>query len=426
MADFIRWPIFSLLDTEVLDTIKLACVFGSSGNEAIFVTHDDNVFAIGSNLSSCLGTGDSQNCLQPRKVEFLCQKKVSYLTFGTGPHMMALTEQGEVYSWGHNAYCQVGNGNTNQNPVHTPAFLSSLQSKKITQIACGSHHSLALTGEGEVYAWGYNNCGQIGSGSMTNQSNPRKVTSTLSSKKIVSVACGQTSSMALSDAGELYAWGYNGNGQLGVGNNTNQPCPCRVIGLVGVVITQIMCGYAHSLALSDSGCLYSWGANSYGQLGTGNKTHLVTPNKIASDKGRCEHFRTMFQAHWGEDDKDVIEITQFSFPVYEAFLKYLYTDKVELTPEDAIGLLDLANSYCEIQLKKLCEKIIKEGITIDNAAMLMAAAIKYEAMELEDFCFKFCVNHLTLVSQTDAFTQLDDITIKGFIQKAGKYGAFRY
>lgn len=44
------------------------------------------------------------------------------------------------------------------------------------------------------------------------------------------------------------------------------------------------------------------------------------------------------------------------------------------------GLLDLANSYCEIQLKKLCEKIIKEGITIDNAAMLMAAAIKYEAM----------------------------------------------
>lgn len=46
--------------------------------------------------------------------------------------------------------------------------------------------------------------------------------------------------------------------------------------------------------------------------------------------------------------------------------------------------------------------------------------------ELEDFCFKFCVNHLTSVSQTDAFTQLDDITIKGFIQKAGKYGAFKY
>lgn len=91
MADFIRWPIFSLLDTEVLDTVRIASVFGSGGNDAIFVTHDDNVFAIGSNLSSCLGTGDSQNCLQPRKVDSLCQKKVSCLAFGTGPHMMALT-----------------------------------------------------------------------------------------------------------------------------------------------------------------------------------------------------------------------------------------------------------------------------------------------------------------------------------------------
>ena len=47
-----------------------------------------------------------------------------------------------------------------------------------------------------------------------------------------------------------------------------------------------MCGYAHSLALSDAGSLYTWGANSYGQLGTGNKAHLVTPTKIAVDKGR--------------------------------------------------------------------------------------------------------------------------------------------
>ena len=60
------------------------------------------------------------------------------------------------------------------------------------------------------------------------------------------------------------------------------------------------------------------------------------------------------------------------------FLRYLYTDLVELPPEDAIGLLDLANSYCELGLKKECEQIIKQGIGIENAAMLYAAAIKYE------------------------------------------------
>ena len=47
-----------------------------------------------------------------------------------------------------------------------------------------------------------------------------------------------------------------------------------------------MCGCAHTLALSDDGELYSWGANSYGQLGTGNKANLVTPARIAADKGR--------------------------------------------------------------------------------------------------------------------------------------------
>ena len=56
------------------------------------------------------------------------------------------------------------------------------------------------------------------------------------------------------------------------------------------VCLQIVCGHAHSLALSDAGCLYSWGANSYGQLGTGNKAHLVTPTKIAMDKGRYFNF----------------------------------------------------------------------------------------------------------------------------------------
>lgn len=52
---------------------------------------------------------------------------------------------------------------------------------------------------------------------------------------------------------------------------------------------------------------------------------------------RCEHFRSMFQSHWNEDMKEVIEIDQFSYPVYRSFLEFLYTDHVELPPEDAIG-----------------------------------------------------------------------------------------
>lgn len=54
---------------------------------------------------------------------------------------------------------------------------------------------------------------------------------------------------------------------------------------------------------------------------------------------RCEHFRSMFQSHWTEDMKEVIEVDQFSYPVYRSFLEFLYTDHVELPPEDAIGLI---------------------------------------------------------------------------------------
>ena len=82
--------------------------------------------------------------------------------------------------------------------------------------------------------------------------------------------------MAVLENGEVYGWGYNGNGQLGLGNNINQLNPQRVTGLQGVVVTSVVCGYAHTLAVTDEGSLYAWGANSYGQLGTGQATDILS------------------------------------------------------------------------------------------------------------------------------------------------------
>lgn len=117
----------------------------------------------------------------------------------------------------------------------------------------------------------------------------------------------------------------------------------------------------------------------------------------------------MFRSQWTEDRQDMIEIDQFSYPVYRSFLQFLYTDTVDLPPEDAIGqrahgtqndsfpriqmvfiyalcvcvfaagLLDLATSYCENRLKRLCQQIIKRGITVENAFTLLSAAIRYDA-----------------------------------------------
>lgn len=71
------------------------------------------------------------------------------IAFGSGPHVLAYTESGELYSWGHNGYCQLGNGSTNQGL--TPYLVTThLHNKRVMRIAAGSHHSLALTEEGEV------------------------------------------------------------------------------------------------------------------------------------------------------------------------------------------------------------------------------------------------------------------------------------
>lgn len=526
MLDVGKWPVFALCSLEELRSIRKACVYGSAGNEVLYVTKNDEVFVLGTNSSGCLGTGDIQNTIEPKRLDNLCGKRISQIGFGSGPHVVVITAEGEVYSWGHNAYSQLGNGTTS--PLLIPCQVSTnLVNKKVTAVACGSHHSMVLTSDGEVYAWGYNNSGQVGSGSTANQPTPRRVTSCLQSKVVVDIACGQMSSMAAVDTGEVYGWGYNGNGQLGVSSGGNQPTPCRLAALQGIHVQKIACGFAHTLVLTDEGGLYAWGANSYGQLGTGNKSNQSYPVSISVNKERvteiaachathtsaaktqscqvymwgqcrgqslilphltyftctddvfacfatpavmwrvlsvepddhpsiaqslkkefdnpetadlmflvdqkfiyvhkvllrirCEHFRSMLH----NNDEEIIEMNQFTYPVYRAFLEYLYTDSINLSPEDAIGLLDLAIFYRENRLKKLCQQAIKQGICEKNAIALLSAAVKYEAQDLEEFCFRFCINHLTMVTQTQAFADMDSELLKNFISKASKVGAFK-
>ncbi|XP_035769864.1 RCC1 and BTB domain-containing protein 1-like, partial [Neolamprologus brichardi] len=388
---------------------------------------------------------------------------------------------GHLFAWGHNGYSQLGNGSTN--PGLSPVLITAnLQNKKVKEVSCGSHHSMALTLDGEVFAWGYNNCGQIGSGSTANQPYPRKVTGCLQGKNASGITCGQTSSMALVDNGEkglLYAWGANTYGQLGTGTKSNHLSPVHIMADKERVVEVAACHSTHtSAAKTQSGQVFMWGQCRGQSIVLPHLTHLTntdnvfacfaTPSvmwrlmsmeqddfltvaealrkefdspetadlKFSVDgkyihvhkavlKIRCEHFRSMFRSQWTEDQQEVIEIGQFSYPVYRSFLQFLYTDTVDLSPEDAIGLLDLATSYCENRLKRLCQQIIKRGITVENAFTLLSAAIRYDAEDLEEFCFRFCINHLTQVTQTEAFWQVDGAMLKEFISKASRCGAFK-
>ena len=140
---------------------------------------------------------------------------------------------------------------------------------------------------------------------------------------------------------------------------------------------------------------------------------------------RCEHFRSMFSEHWSESETSEIEINIYSFNVYYSFIKYIYTNCVDIRLEDAVELYDLANSYCEEDLKQKCTQIIKNEITVQNAFSLYSSAVKYNLQDLEHFCLKFAAYNLNDVCMTTAFDDIDSELCKRFMKTSAKLRAFK-
>jgi RCC1 and BTB domain-containing protein len=135
----------------------------------------------------------------------------------------------------------------------------------------------------------------------------------------------------------------------------------------------------------------------------------------------------MFNGKWEESKEQIINVEPtVRFPVFKAFLQYLYTDQIELPAEEAVDLLKLANYYCETKLRNQCEILIKQSIKIQNAARLYSSARLYNAKELEEFSFQYMLHHLTAVVQSDAFQELDGDVIKHLIINLAENSAFKY
>uniref|UniRef100_A0A6B2LE87 RCC1-like domain-containing protein n=1 Tax=Arcella intermedia TaxID=1963864 RepID=A0A6B2LE87_9EUKA len=138
------------------------------------------------------------------------------------------------------------------------------------------YSSLALTRTGALYGWGMNKNGTLGNGLNSNVPSPRRVPTPAG---VEDFSCGGEHVLARLETGELFSWGRNQFGQLGLGHTLNQVLPVKVSGLSGNV-TEIACGEGHCLALLGDGELYSWGWNKYGQLGVGHNMDLYVPTRV--------------------------------------------------------------------------------------------------------------------------------------------------
>ena len=205
-------------------------------------------------------------------IETTEQIPVRFTSIAAGDfHSLAVTDEGKVYAWGYNGFGQLGLGTTS-GYKNSPVLITALSNITVSGIAAGDYHSLAFTTNGEVYAWGYNAWGQLGlgtSGNAYNESSPVLITAL---SNVSGIFAGRFHSLAFTTNGEVYAWGYNYFGQLGLGTSgdaSNKNSPVLITALSNITVSGIAAGYYHSLALTTNGEVYAWGRNSYGQLGLG-------------------------------------------------------------------------------------------------------------------------------------------------------------
>ncbi|KAF6317256.1 HECT and RLD domain containing E3 ubiquitin protein ligase 4 [Rhinolophus ferrumequinum] len=225
-----------------------------------------------------LGGIDEEIVLEPRKSDFFINKKVRGVGCGLR-HTVFVLDDGTVYTCGCNDLGQLGHEKSRKKPEQVVA----LDAQNIVAVSCGEAHTLALNDKGQVYAWGLDFDGQLGLlGSEECIRVPRNIKS-LSDIHIVQVACGYYHSLALSKASEVFCWGQNKYGQLGLGIDCKkQGSPQRIKSLLGIPFMQVAAGGAHSFVLTLSGAIFGWGRNKFGQLGLNDENDRYVPNLLKS------------------------------------------------------------------------------------------------------------------------------------------------
>jgi len=276
------------VDTSGVLAGKTITAIAAGGNHSLALDSEGKIYAWGSNTFGRLGNNSTTDSSIPVQVDtsgVLAGKTITTIAVGDA-HSLALDSEGKVYAWGYNTFGQLGNNSTIGSIVPIQVNASGvLAGKTITAIAAGYNHSMALDSDGKIYAWGSNGQGRLGNNSTTNSSWPVQVytSGVLAGKTITTIAAGGNHSLALDSEGKVYAWGGNGNGQLGNNSTTESRIPIQVNTsgvLAGKTITTIAAGGNHSLALDSNGKVYAWGFNGYGLLGNNSTTESRLPVQV--------------------------------------------------------------------------------------------------------------------------------------------------
>ncbi|XP_019454817.1 PREDICTED: uncharacterized protein LOC109355968 isoform X1 [Lupinus angustifolius] len=219
----------------------------------------------------------------------------SFTSLSQGSYQEDFDALSDVYIWGED----IGNGvlgggvhrveslSNSEMDALIPKALKSKVVLDVYSIACGSKHAVVVTKQGEIFSWGYESGGRLGLGVEANVSHPKPI-DTLSNVNIELVACGDYHTCAITFAGDLYTWGdgTHNSGLLGNGNEVSHWIPKKVSGdMEGVHISFVSCGPWHTAIVTLAGQLFTFGDGSFGALGHGDHSSTDIPREVEALKG---------------------------------------------------------------------------------------------------------------------------------------------
>lgn len=249
------------------------------------IGEDGNLYTWGSNIYGQLGTGDTTDRAE-RTLITLAEgvKPVSVTSYSN--NSMAIGDDGNIYVWGYNTYGFLGTGDTENKTTPTKITLPS--GNEARQLYTEYNVTYAIDSKGNLYMWGFNTMGTLGDGSTINKYVPTLVVHP-DGVKFKTISRGREHTLAIGTDGNLYAWGSNLNNTLGLGRDVHdKDTPTLVTLSEGVKPLVISADRYHSAAIGDDGNLYTWGENSYDQLGTGDYKRRFTPTLITLP-GNAKH-----------------------------------------------------------------------------------------------------------------------------------------
>ncbi|KAJ3701767.1 hypothetical protein LUZ61_005472 [Rhynchospora tenuis] len=262
---------------------QIAC----GDSHCLAVSIDGQVRSWGRNQNGQLGLGTTEDSLIPQIIQAFEGISVKMVAAGA-EHTAAVTEDGELYGWGWGRYGNLGLGDREDRLF--PAKVSSVEGEKMTLVACGWRHTICVSYAGQLYTYGWSKYGQLGHGDCEDHLTPHKL-ELLKDYYISQISGGWRHTMALTSNGILYGWGWNKFGQVGVGDNSDHCSPVQVKFPNEQRITQVACGWRHTIALTETKNVFSWGRGTSGQLGHGEIVDRYIPKMIetlSSDGSRCE------------------------------------------------------------------------------------------------------------------------------------------